>query len=383
MDLVAGRTFAEERRPIRHVDPVLLLVTAALVVLGLFLIYSATNQTLRQDGLDPFDRVNKQVITMILGVVLLLVIATFDYRFFKVYSGFIFGASLFLLVLVHVPGLSSSSGGTSNYIDIPGAALLQLSPSEFAKIGLIVILGAMLSELRGPVPTVQDLTRILGVALLTIGLVFINVEIGSVIVLAAITVGMLVVAGTRAKHLLILAASATLMIFLAFQLGVIKDYQLERLQAFLDTTNTSADARYNLQQSEIAVGSGGMFGRGYLNGTQTNLDYVPEQHTDFIFTVVGEEFGFVGAMFVLALFALLLWRAIRIAYLSKDPFGTYVAVGIASMFAIQIFVNVGMVIGIMPITGIPLPFLSYGGSAMLVNFIAVGMLLSIHMRRFK
>jgi rod shape determining protein RodA len=383
MDLVAGRTFAEERRPIRHVDPVLLLVTAALVVLGLFLIYSATNQTLRQDGLDPFDRVNKQVITMILGIVLLLVIATFDYRFFKVYSGFIFGATLFLLVLVHVPGLSGSEGGTSNYIDIPGAALLQLSPSEFAKIGLIVILGAMLSELRGPVPTVQDLTRILGVALLTIGLVFINVEIGSVIVLAAITVGMLVVAGTRAKHLLILAASATLMIFLAFQLGVIKDYQLERLRAFLDTTNTSADARYNLQQSEIAVGSGGMVGRGYLNGTQTNLDYVPEQHTDFIFTVVGEEFGFLGAMFVLALFALLLWRAIRIAYLSKDPFGTYVAVGIASMFAIQIFVNVGMVIGIMPITGIPLPFLSYGGSAMLVNFAAIGMLLSIHMRRFK
>ena len=383
MDLVAGRTFAEERRPIRHLDPVLLLVTAALVVIGLFLIYSATNQTLRQDGLDPFDRVNKQVITMILGLVLMLVIATFDYRFFKVYSGFIFGATLFLLLLVHVPGLSSSASGTSNYIDIPGAALLQLSPSEFAKIGLIVMLAAMLSELRGPVPTVQDLTRVLGIAVLTIGLVFINVEIGTVIVLVAITVGMLVVAGTRLRHLLFLAAAAILMIFLAFQLGVIKQYQVERLTGWLDDSATSADARYNLQQSEIAVGSGGTFGRGYLNGTQTNLDYVPEQHTDFIFTVVGEEFGFMGAMSVLALFALLLWRAIRIAFLSKDPFGTYAAVGIASMFAIQIFVNVGMVIGIMPITGIPLPFLSYGGSAMLVNFIAVGMLLSIHMRRFK
>ena len=241
----------------------------------------------------------------------------------------------------------------------------------------------MLSELRGPVPTLQDLARVLGVALLPIGLVFINVEIGSVIVLVAITVGMLVVAGTRLEHLLILAVSAVVMIFLAFQLGVIKDYQLERLTGCLDDSATSADARYNLDQAEIAVGSGGMFGRGYLNGTQTNLDYVPEQHTDFIFTVVGEEFGFVGAMFVLGLFALLLWRAIRIAYLSKDPFGTYLAMGIASMFAIQIFVNVGMVIGIMPITGIPLPFLSYGGSAMLVNFIAIGMLLSIHMRRFK
>jgi rod shape determining protein RodA len=316
MDLVAGRTFAEERRPIRHLDPVLILVTLALAVIGLFLIYSATSQTLRQDGLDPFDRVNKQVITMILGIVLLLVIATFDYRFFKVYSGFIYGATVVLLLLVHVPGLSSSAGGTSNYINIPGAALLQISPSEFAKIGLLVILAAMLSELRGPVPTVQDLVRVLGVALLTIGLVFINVEIGSVIVLVAITVGMLVVAGTRPRHLLILATASILMIFLALQLGVIKDYQRERLLAFLDSSSTTADARYNLQQSEIAVGSGGTFGRGYLKGTQTNLDYVPEQHTDFIFTVVGEEFGFVGAMFVLGLYALLLWRAVRIAYLT-------------------------------------------------------------------
>jgi rod shape determining protein RodA len=126
-----------------------------------------------------------------------------------------------------------------------------------------------------------------------------------------------------------------------------------------------------------------MFGRGYLEGSQTSLDYVPEQHTDFIFTVVGEEFGFLGAIFVLGLFAILLWRAVRIAFLSKDPFGTYLAAGVASMFAIQMFVNVGMVIGIMPITGIPLPFLSYGGSSMLATLLAVGMLETVHMRRFK
>jgi rod shape determining protein RodA len=381
MDIVAGRTVAQERRPIRHIDPVLLFVALALTILGLFLIYSATNQTLRQDNLDPFDRVNKQVITTVLGVVIMLVIVSFDYRFFKVYSGFIFGVTLLMLLLVHVPGVSS--GGTTSYIDIPGASLLQISPSEFAKIGLIVILAAMLSELRGPVPTVQDLTRVLGVAGVTIVLVFVNVEIGNVIVLVAITVGMLVVAGTRAMHLLLLAATSVILILLAFQLGVIREYQVDRLAAFLDSGNAAADARYNLDQSQIAVGSGGMFGRGYLNGTQTNLDYVPEQHTDFIFTVAGEEFGFFGAALVLGLFALLLWRAIRIAFLSKDPFGTYAAVGIASMFAMQIFVNVGMVIGIMPITGIPLPFLSYGGSAMLVNYVAIGLLLSIHMRRFK
>ena len=171
-------------------------------------------------------------------------------------------------------------------------------------------------------------------------------------------------------------------ITLVFQSGAIEDFQRERLKVFLDPSSVSADVRYNLDQSLIAVGSGGLLGKGYLQGSQTNLDYVPEQHTDFIFTVAGEEFGFVGAMALLLLFALLLWRAIRIAWLAKDPFGTYVAAGIASMFAIQMFVNVGMVIGIMPITGIPLPFLSYGGSSMLANFIAVGLLLNIHMRRF-
>jgi rod shape determining protein RodA len=382
-EMTAGRVWANERRPIRHLDPTLLLVTGGLVVIGLFAIYSATSQTLRQDGFDPFSRVDKQLVTAVLGFILLLVMATFDYRFLKVYSGFIFGATLIMLVVLQIPGVSGGEGGTSNYIDIPGVNLLQISPSEFSKIGLIVILAAMLSELKSPVSELGDVIRVLVVAGLTMGLVFINVEIGTTIVLMTITVGVLVVAGTRAKHLIALAVAAIVLIALAFQLNVIKDYQVDRLTAFFDSGNAAEDARYNLEQSEIAVGSGGMFGRGYLQGSQTNLDYVPEQHTDFIFTVVGEEFGFFGSVFVLSLFALLLWRAIRIAYLSKDAFGTYLATGVASMFAIQMFVNVGMVIGIMPITGIPLPFLSYGGSAMLVNFIAVGILLNVHMRRFK
>ena len=361
----------------------LLLVTAGLVVVGLFAIYSATSQTLRQDGLDPLSRVNKQAVTAISGCILLLLIATFDYRFLKVYAGFIFGATLFMLLLLQIPGVAGNVSGTSNYINIPGVSLLQISPSEFSKIGLIVILSAMLSELRSPIPELADVVRVLMVAAFTMGLVFINVEIGTTIVLMAITVGILVVAGTRAKHLIALALGSLLLIGLAFQLNVIEDYQINRVLSFIDSESATADARYNLDQSKIAVGSGGMFGRGYLHGTQTALDYVPEQHTDFIFTVVGEEFGFMGSVFVLSLFALLMWRAIRIASLSKDPFGTYLATGVASMFAIQMFVNVGMVIGIMPITGIPLPFLSYGGTAMLVNFVAVGILLNVHMRRFK
>ena len=383
MDVVAGRVWADERRPIRHLDPTLLAVTAALVVIGMFAIYSATSQTLRADGLDPFSRVDKQAVTAVLGLVILLVMVTFDYRFLKVYAGFIYGATLLGLVLLRIPGVASSDSGTSNFIDIPGVSLLQISPSEFAKVGLIVILAAMLSELRSPVPTLPDLVRVIGVAGVTMLLVFINVEIGTTIALTAITVGILVVAGTRTRHLVALAVGATVLIALAFQMNVIKEYQVERLLTVFDSGSVSDDARYNLEQSVIAVGSGGMFGRGYLQGSQTNLDYVPEQHTDFIFTVIGEEFGFLGSALVLALFALLLWRAIRSASLSKDAFGTYLATGVASMFAIQIFVNVGMVIGIMPITGIPLPFLSYGGTAMLVNFLAIGILLNVHMRRFK
>jgi rod shape determining protein RodA len=379
MDLVAGRTFAEERRPTRHVDWILLLATSALVVAGMFLLYSATNQTLRQDGLDPFERVKKQVFVVVIGLVLTALVTTFDYRFFKVYAGFFYGGTMALMALLLVPGVASDTGA---YIDIPGANLLQLTPPEFLKIGVLVILAAICSELRTPWPEFRDVVRLLIVSVSAVGLLLVNVEIGTAIVIVAITVGILVVAGTRWRHLLALAAASILLMGLAFQLHVIEDYQLARLKAFLDPADAAEDVRYNLEQSLIAVGSGGILGTGYLSGTQTNLDYVPEQHTDFIFTVAGEEFGFAGAMAVLAVYALVLWRAIRIAYMSKDAFGTYVAAGIASMFAIQMFVNVGMVIGIMPITGIPLPFLSYGGSAMLTNFIAIGLLQSIHMRRF-
>jgi rod shape determining protein RodA len=200
-------------------------------------------------------------------------------------------------------------------------------------------------------------------------------------VLLAILVGILVVAGARARHLGVLALTAIVLIFGALQLGLVKDYQIARLTAFFDPQNDPQRSDYNRTQAEIAIGSGGLLGRGYLKGTQTNLDFVPEQHTDFIFTVIGEEFGFVGAIFVLMLFALLIWRAVRIALLAKDPFGTYLAAGIASMLAIQVFVNVGMTLGIMPITGIPLPFVSYGGSSFLTNCAAVGLLLNIHMRR--
>jgi rod shape determining protein RodA len=382
MDLVAGRIWADERRPIRHVDGVLLLIVAAIVGIGLLLLYSATNQTLRQDGLNPFARVEKQVVTAIMGAVLMLLIATFDYRFIKVYAGFIYIATVAALVLVRIPGIGSTDATNTaqRWFDVGG---FQVTPSEFTKVAVIVMLAAVLSELRTAVPSLTDLIRLLTLATIPLLLVFIQPDIGTSIVIVAITIGMLIVAGTRFRHMFVLVGTGVLLIFLAFQMNVIKQYQADRIRAFLDPQGVSETARYNLEQSLIAVGSGGLTGRGYLNGTQTNLDYVPEQHTDFIFTVAGEEFGFVGAMGVLLLYALLVFRAIRIAYLSKDPFGTYLAAGIASMFVIQMFVNVGMVIGIMPITGIPLPFMSYGGSSMLASFVGVGLLENVHMRRFK
>lgn len=381
MDLVANKTFPAERRPIRHVDPVLLLAVVVLVVAGLFMVYSATHQSLSAVGLDPGTYLKRQATFAALGMVIVMIVASFDYRFLKIYAGMIYAASIVLLVLVRTP-LGTTVKGSQRWFELFG---FQLTPSELTKIALILMLAAYLSELRraGPELTLQDIYSATAIAAVPSLLVFLQPDLGTSIVLVSILVGVLVVAGARGRHLAILAVTAIVLIFGGLQLGLVKDYQIARLTSFLDPQNDPQRTGYNRQQAEIAIGSGGLTGTGYLEGSQTNLDFVPEQHTDFIFTVVGEEFGFVGAVAMLLAFAVLLWRAFRIALLSKDPFGTYMAAGIASMFAIQIFVNVGMTIGIMPITGITLPFVSYGGSSLLTNSIAVGLLLNVHMRRFK
>ena len=381
MDLVAGRSIPAERRPVRHVDPVMLLAAAGLIVGGLFMVYSATHQSLSAIDLDPGTYLKRQATFAALGMVVVMLAASFDYRFLKVYAGIIYGGSIALLILVRTP-LGTSVKGSQRWFEFFG---FQLGPSELAKIALVVMLAALLSEIRrtGAELSLQDLYRATVIAAIPGLLVFLQPDLGTSIVLVTILVGMLVVAGSRGRHLGILALTAIVLIFGAFQLGLVKEYQVARLTSFLDPADDPQRTGYNRLQAEIAIGSGGLTGVGYLQGTQTNLDFVPEQHTDFIFTVVGEEFGFLGAFGMLALFGLLVWRAFRIALLSKDPFGTYMATGVASMFAIQVFVNVGMTLGIMPITGIPLPFVSYGGSSLLTNCVAVGLLLNIHMRRFK
>jgi rod shape determining protein RodA len=376
MDLVAGRTYPFERQPLRHVDPLLLLAVLALAVIGLFAIYSSTHQSLEAVGEDPSRFVKRQVGFLALGAVVVMLAASFDYRFVKVYAGLVYVASIVLLLLVRTP-LGTTVKGSQRWFELFG---FQLAPSEIAKVAVIAMLAAFLSEVRGEL-TLRDVFRASGLAAIPGVLVFLQPDLGTSIVFVAILVGILVVAGTRPRYLAALALTAVVLIFSGFQVGLVKEYQVVRLQAFLDSANVDESARYNRQQAEIAIGSGGLFGLGYLQGTQTNLDFVPEQHTDFIFTVVGEEFGFVGAMTLLGLFGIVIWRAFRTATTSKDAFGTYLAAGIASMLALQMFVNVGMTVGIMPITGIPLPFVSYGGSSLLLNCAAIGILLNVHMRR--
>ncbi|MEX0833083.1 MAG: rod shape-determining protein RodA [Actinomycetota bacterium] len=379
MDAVAGRLWTAERRPIRHIDPILVGASTALAAIGLLLIYSATHQSLKEFGLDPGTFLKRQITWLALSVVVLLLASSFDYRFVKVYAGFAYAAMLILLLLVRTP-LGTTRAGAQRWFELFG---FQFTPSEFMKLALIVMLAAYLSELKVRHLTLEEVFRATGIAALPILLVFLQPDVGTSIVLAGILVGVLVVAGARARHLGVIALSAVILLFSAFHLGVIRDYQVARLTSFLDPANDPLQAGYNRTQAEIAIGSGGLAGRGYLRGSQTNLDFVPEQHTDFVFTVVGEEFGFLGGVLLLVLFGVIIWRGFRIATLSKDPFGTFLAAGITTMFAIQVFVNIGMTVGIMPITGIPLPFVSYGGSALMANFLAVGLLLNIHMRRFK
>ncbi|MCA1727788.1 MAG: rod shape-determining protein RodA, partial [Actinobacteria bacterium] len=383
MDISAPRTGALGlglvKTPIRHVDPMLILTSIALSVFGLFMIYSASHTRLEQLDQDPAFFVKKQVTYLFAGLIVLLLTASFDYRLVKVYAVIGFALMVGLLFVVLLPVIGTRINGAQRWISVLG---FDFQPSEPAKLGLIAMLAAYLSEVKGGLG-LREVLRAAAITAIPMGLAFIQPDVGTSLVFAATLVGILLVASARPRHLAVLALVAAFALFAGLQTGLVKEYQIERLRTFLDDEADPQRAGYNKAQSEIAIGNGGMTGQGYLNGSQTNLDFVPAQHTDFIFTVVGEEFGFVGAVGMLLIFGFLLWRGLRIALLSKEPFGRYLATGIVTMFAFMTFVNVGMTMGIMPVTGIPLPFMSYGGTALVTNFFAVGLLLNIHMRRFK
>ena len=361
----------------RHLDVALATTAVLTSIFGILMVYSATHRKLAEAGADPLYDVKRQVAFVVVGIGLMVLVASIDYRIFRDYALIIYPVTVFVLVVVLSP-LGSRSRGQQGWFQV-GA--FQLQPSEFAKLALIICLAAYCANHRGELDW-GALVRILGFALVPMLLIYKQPDLGTALVFVAILMGMLLVAGARPRHLALLAALGVFGVVAVLQLGVLKQYQLDRLGAFLDPAGDTHRSAYNLNQSKIAIGSGGVFGKGLFRGSQTNLSYVPEQNTDFIFTVVGEELGLAGSALLLALFAIVVWRTWRSASLAKDLSGTLMCVGIMSMLVFQIFENVGMTMGIMPITGIPLPFMSYGGSSTLVSFAAVGLVLNVHMRRF-
>ncbi|MEX2457682.1 MAG: rod shape-determining protein RodA [Actinomycetota bacterium] len=374
-----GLSLGMGRTPIRHLDPALIFTAIGLSIFGLFMVYSASHQSLVAQGEDPGFLVKKQLTYLFAGIILLILTASFDYRLVKVYAVIGYAVMVLALLLVLVPFIGTRISGAQRWISIFG---FQFQPTEPAKLAFIAMLAAYLSELKGGIG-LREMMRGASFAMVPMFLAFVQPDVGTSLVFAASLVGVLLVAGTKGRYLAVLALVAVVGVAGAFQVGLVKDYQLERLTGFLDPTSDPLRAGYNRAQSEIAIGNGGMTGEGFLNGSQTNLDFVPAQQTDFIFTVVAEEFGFVGSMILFGMLGIMIWRGFRVATLSKDPFGTYVAAGIITMWAFMAFVNIGMTMGIMPVTGIPLPFVSYGGTALVTNFFAAGLLLNIHMRRFK
>jgi rod shape determining protein RodA len=366
--------------PVKHLDPVLVVTALALAAIGLVVIYSAKLQALTIQGLPATLYVSRQLIALVLGVLVLVAASVIDYRHLRSYAPVLYLASLVLLLVVLTP-LGVARGGSQRWIVLGG---FQLQPSEIAKVAVLVAVAALLHERKGEW-TLPTVVIAIVLTLVPMGLIFLQPDLGTSIVFAWLLAVLLLVGGVRAPYLVALAVGAALVITLAVtQDGLLDTYQVDRLTAFARAGDPSLDRtlRFQTEQSVIAIGSGQVFGKGLFDGTQTALAFVPENHTDFIFTVIGEEFGFLGASIVLALFLVLIWRGLRIAVLAKDTFGTLLAAGVVAVLALQVFVNVGMNVGIMPVTGIPLPFLSYGGTSLIVWFGLVGLLLNVHMRRF-
>ena len=372
---VAGRDSA-----LRQADWLLLATVLTLTLIGTLVIWSATQPMLLAQGSDPHAYLMKQLLNIALGLILMLVVSSLDSRQLKLYAPVVYGLSCLGLVAVLTP-LGSIVNGARSWISLGGG--FQVEPSEFAKLSVIVICAMLLSELRqGETrPGAKAIGKAVGVAAIPILLVAAEPDLGVMIVLVLITVGMIALSGVRLRWLAGMVAGAVLGVTAIAKLHLLKAYQISRLTSFL---NPAADPRgtgYSAAQAKIAIGSGGLHGTGLFHSQLIAGSFVPEQNTDFIFAVVGNELGFIGSMLIIGLLGLLLICALRIAARSEDQFGMLMASGIAIWFAVQAFVNIGMTLGIMPVTGLPLPFVSYGGSAMFADMIAIGLLQSVRRRR--
>jgi rod shape determining protein RodA len=374
----AGAAARAARFPILgHVDPILTGATIAIAVIGAVMVFSATRGPGEDQPLTTYF-FTRQAMFVVLGIGIYAAASFFDYRHLRDWALPLAVGTAGLLFLVVFLG-ASSKGGQRSF----AFAGFQLQPSEFAKVVFVIGLASFLTYDREEVE--MDNRRLglcLGLTALPIGLIMLQPDLGTALVFGVTALAMLTVAGAKPKQMAVLFGAAALCIAAVLMSGILAEYQQDRLTVFVDPSQDTQGAAYNQNQSQKTIGSGGLAGQGLFEGRQTGLGFVPEQHTDFIFTVVGEELGFMGSALLLVLFGLVLWRTWRTAHLAREPFGMLVCVGVMGIFMFQIFENAGMAMGIMPVTGIPLPLVSYGGSSVIAMFLALGIVHSVHMHRF-
>jgi len=372
-DSLAARALDRESF-LRRLDWVLVGAVAVLCVMGCALVWAAT----KPQGLSS-SYLKKDVLNVIIGVGLAVIAASVDYRTLRAYTPVLYVASVIGLLAVLSP-LGQRINGAHSWISFGGG--FELQPSEFAKVAVILGMGMLLSEKRegSSEPTTQDILFCLGIAAVPVLLILAQPDVGSTMVFAVIIFGMLTLSGISAKWVVGMLGAAVLGSLLIAHLHLLHKFQIDRLTSFTNPHAGAESFGLNQHESILAIGHGGIFGQGLGHGSLTNGQFVPEQPTDFVFSVAGEELGLVGAGLIVLLSGIVLWRALRIARLAQDRFGMLVAVGIVCWFGFQAFENIGMNLGVMPITGLPLTFVSYGGTSMFASMIAIGLLQNVHIR---
>lgn len=366
-------SLAEERRPLSglsRLDWGLLAATLLLAAVGLVTVHSASAEL-------PVDYLPRQALWVAVGLALMAVVVAVDYHTLVDLSIVIYAAALGLLVLVLFFGVGP--GGTKSWIAFGGFRVGQ--PAELAKLGTALLLARYLATVDRRLLTLREIVLASALATVPVALVVAQPDYGSAAMFAPLLAGMLLVAGVRLRHLAIAVALCLALGALTWSFGM-KPYQRQRVVTFLAPDTDPLGAGYQVRQSKIAVGSGELTGKGYMQGTQSQLRFLPARHTDFIFAVLAEEWGFLGAGAVLGLYAAYILSALKIAMRARDREGILLVVGLVSVVSVHVAYNTAMVVGFVPITGIPLPFLSYGGSFMLMNFAATGLILSVDLRRY-
>jgi rod shape determining protein RodA len=362
-------------RPRPGPDVVLFVAMILLSGLGILMVYTASQASLAAQGLDPTSAMVKQAVFAVVGLVLFLGASLIDYRDLAGWSVVIYVVTLGVLGFVLT---TPEHAGTNRWIPL---GPFQFQPSEFAKLAMIIALAALLATSREEGMRWRRLGIAIGALVIPAALISLQPDLGTMLVFAFMALVMLFVSGTTLRQLFVLIVGAASGIVAVWRLDLLKAYQVQRIQSFLDPSADLLGAGFHLDRSITAIGSGGLFGKGLLGGPLTNLSFVPVQSSDFIFTAVGEQLGLMGGALVLVIYGVLLWRLLVIARNARDRFGRLLTVGVASMLAFQVFVNVGMTMGIMPVTGLPLPLLSAGGSSFLVTALSLGVANSVWLRR--